>query len=314
VEIQFAGLSFVSPERVRFRYRMEGFDNEWIDSGTRRSAIYTNLGPGKYRFAVLAANNDGRWSATPAVLDIEQAPFFRQTPTFLVLCAAGAGGVIGLFFFSWARRIRAEYEGKVSERARIALELHDTVAQELVSVRLLLDLAARASESDAAASRAHIERAYVVTKEIIQEVRRVLADLRPRALEREGFAAALQKFAKQATEGSTSRANVVVHGTPRPLRPEVENDLLRIAQEAITNAMRHANAKTIEVELTYGTENVRLQVRDDGVGSGELDLDVLARERYGVQGMRDRAARMKAQFRMTSRISEGTEVSVHIDA
>jgi ligand-binding sensor domain-containing protein/signal transduction histidine kinase len=313
LEIQFAGLSFVAPERVHFRYRMEGFDGDWIDGGARRSAIYTNLGPGKYRFAVMAANNDGLWSAAPATLDVEQAPFFHQTAAFLALCGLGVAALVALLTLSWTRRVRAEYAGKLAERARIALELHDTVAQELVSVRLLLDMAAGTLASDAAATRRHLERAAVVSREILGELRRVLANLRPSALDKEALPAALEAFAKQAAEGSSPRPRVEVQGTPRPLPPEMENDLLRIAQEAITNALRHANASRVEVELTYESEHVRLRVVDDGVGSGEHDLQALANERYGVQGMRERAARMSAHFRMTSRISEGTEVSVRVD-
>ena len=313
LEIQFAGLSFAAPERVHFRYRLEGFDSDWIDGGTRRTAIYTNLSPGSYRFAVLAANNDGLWSAAPATLDIEQAPFFHQTPAFVALCVLGVAALGALFFFSWTRRIRAEYAGKLAERARISLELHDTVAQELVSVHLLLDLAAGTLASDGAATRRYIERAAAVSQETLGEVRRVLANLRPSALDEKPLPAALESFVNQAAEGFSPRPHVVVHGTPRPLPPEIENDLLRIAQEAITNALHHANASRVEVELLYEAERVRLRVVDDGVGSGEHDLQALASERYGVRGMRERAARMKAQFRITSKSSEGTEVSVHID-
>ncbi|HEV8628895.1 MAG TPA: two-component regulator propeller domain-containing protein [Thermoanaerobaculia bacterium] len=314
LEIQFAGLSFAAPERVHFRYRLEGFDGDWIDGGTRRSAIYTNLSPGSYRFAVVAANNDGLWSAAPATLDIEQAPFFHQTPAFVALCVLAVAALGALFFFSWTRRIRAVYAGKLAERARISLELHDTVAQGLVSVHLLLDLAAGTLASDAAATRRYIERAAAVSQETLGEVRRVLANLRPSALDEKPLPAALESFVNQAAEGFSPRPHVVVQGTPRPLPPEVENDLLRIAQEAITNALRHANASRVEVELLYETERVRLRVVDDGVGSGEHDLQALASERYGVRGMRERAARMKAQLRITSKVSEGTEVFVHVDA
>jgi signal transduction histidine kinase len=314
IEVQFAGLSFAAPERVRFRYRLEGFDPGWIDAGTRRSAIYTNLRPNRYRFSVIAANNDGRWSKTPATMDIEQKPFFHQTSAFFALCALAAAALVAGFLMSWTRRVRAEFAGKLAERARIARELHDTVAQELISVNMLLDLAADTAQGDAAASRRYIERAAATSHDSLQQVRRVLDDLRAPAGGDEDLAVALETFAGQIAERSTVRPAVVIHGTPRPLGPEMENDLLRIAQEAMTNALRHANASRVDVELTFGTGNVHLRVRDDGIGSGEHEVRALTRERYGIQGMRERATRMKAQFLMTSRISEGTEISVHVDA
>lgn len=313
LEVQFASLSFTAPDRVRFRYRLEGFDPDWIEAGTRRSAIYTNLGPGQYRFVVTAANRDGVWSRAAATLPVVQVPFFHQTATFLALCILGVAALIGLFLFSWTRRIRAEFTGKLAERARIARELHDTVAQELISVGMMLDLATQASESDAGASRQYIERAATMSHDSLQEVRRVLADLRSPALEGDGLPDALETFAARAADRSPVRPTVVVHGSPRRLPPETENDLYRIAQEAITNAMQHASASRVDVELSYERARVHLSVRDDGVGSDDSGLDAAGRDRFGVQGMRERAARMNAELRITSRVIGGTEVSVHVD-
>jgi ligand-binding sensor domain-containing protein/signal transduction histidine kinase len=311
LEVQFAGLSFTAPDRVRFRYRLEGFDREWIDAGTRRSAIYTNLGPATYRFAVMAGNSDDRWSREAATLDIEQLPFFHQTRAFTALCSLGAAALIWIFLLSWTRRVRAEYAGKLAERARIARELHDTVAQELVSVGMMLELAASVAESDSAASRRHIERAATISHESLHEVRRVLADLRAPALDGDDLPAALKTFAARSANGSSVRPTVVVHGAPRRLSTETENDLFRIAQEAITNALRHAGASRVEVELSYESSRVRLRVRDDGSGDGELDAT--ARERFGIRGMKERAARMNAQLLVTSKVNEGTEVSVQVN-
>lgn len=298
VELQYAALTFIAPEQVRFRYRLEGFDAAWIEAGNRRSAVYTNLGPGTYRFLVTAANSDGVWSVAPATLAVEQLPFFRQTAAFLVLCVLAGAALVALFLYLWTRRVRAEFAGKLAERSRIALELHDTVAQELVGMRLLLDLAGGSLGRDDAATRDHLERAAATSRNVLQEVRRVLADLRPAPLEDESLPAALKRFAPE----------VVVKGTARPLRPEVEDNLLRIAQEAITNALRHAQASRVEVELIYAPERVELHVRDDGIG-------VSPREgRFGLQGMRERAERMNAELRITSKSGEGTEIAVEVEA
>jgi len=313
LEVQFAGLSFTAPDRVRFRYRLEGFDSDWIDAGTRRSAIYTNLGPGDYRFAVIAANSDGKWSREAATLRVEQRPFFRQTRAFIVLCALAIAAVIAAFLYSWMRRIRAEFAGKLAERARIARELHDTVAQELISVGMMLDRAALASESDAVASRHYIERAATISHDSLQEVRRVLANLRASTLEEDGLPSALESFAARAGDGSSVRPAVFVRGVPRRLPPDIENDLFRIGQEAITNALHHAGASRIDVELSYESDHVRLRVRDDGADAGAHEIDAIAGERFGIRGMRERAGRMKAELLIKSTLREGTEVSVHVD-
>jgi ligand-binding sensor domain-containing protein/two-component sensor histidine kinase len=314
LEVHFAGLSFAAPERVQFRYMLAGFDSDWIDAGTRRTAVYTNLAPGHYSFRVIAANNDGRWSTVPAVMIIEQKPFFHQTVTFAVLCGLGGIALIAYFLIGYAQRIKAEYVGKLAERGRIARELHDTLAQELVSVQYLLNLANEAAGADLQTCRRHIGRASEISKESLREVRRVLADLRPSALEEDHLGTALQRFATRATDGSTPAAKVIVNGTPRSLPPEIENDLLRIGQEAITNALRHAHASRVDVELTYSNDHVHLCVRDDGVGVDEHDPAPPKRDHYGVTGMRERATRMSARFMITSTVSAGTEISVEVKA
>jgi ligand-binding sensor domain-containing protein/signal transduction histidine kinase len=307
LEVHYAGLSLAAPERVRFRYRLLGFDRGWIDGGGRRTAVYTNLPAGTYSFAVAAANNDGVWSSAPATMAIEQEPHFHQTMAFAVLCALGALAVIAFLFHVYARRLQAEYDGKLAERGRIARELHDTLAQELVGMQLQLNLAREASGADPAAMRGHIDRAFDIGRATLADVRRMLADLRPSALDDVQLGTALRRFAAAAAEGERPRVDVVVQGEPRPLPAGVDSDLLRIGQEAITNAVRHAHASRIEVELAYLRERVRLRVRDDGVGGASA-----GGQGYGLVGMRERAERMRGRFELRSEASAGTEVVVEV--
>lgn len=313
LEINYAGLSFAAPERVRFRYALDGFDVNWVDAGSRRTAIYTGLRHGTYRFRVLAANEDGIWSTAAAGLTIEQAPFFYQTYTFAAICGVALIGLIGILLKLWAGRMRSEFAAALSERRRIAREFHDTVAQELVGVGLQLNLAVTSLDEDSKSTRRHIARATALTQESLQHIRRVLADLRTPAIEGEHIAAALEKFSAQLAEDWPIKPRVIVQGKPRRFEPAVENELVRIGQEAITNAVRHANAQKIDVELTFRGRKLTLRVLDDGVGSGKHDLEALARERYGVAGMRERAARIGAIFKMKSHLGEGTEVIVQFN-
>ena len=314
LELQYAGLSFLAPERVHFLYRLEGFDRDWIDAGPRRSAVYTNLGPGQYRFLLRAANSDGVWTESPATLRVEQLPFFHQTYAFFALCAIGAALLLWAFFRWRVMRMELAFSAVLAERARIAREFHDTIAQGLTGVRLQLGLAADAMESDPAFSQRALQKAESMTRDNLREVRRALADLRAEVLEGDDLGVALQKFAVQATNGGSVVPRVLVRGEPRRLHAPIENDLLRIGQEAITNALLHANATHIDVELTFRRRRVTLRVRDDGVGSDPHLAENLARARYGVAGMRERAGLMGAQFAIRSRPAEGTEVTVDVRA
>lgn len=313
LEVQYAGLSYSAPERVRFRYRLQGFDRGWIDADTRRSAVYTNLSPGTYRFEVIAANNDGVWSAAPAALDVEQVPFFRQTALFVVLWVLGGAALAAYLFVSYMKRIRAEFAGKLAERARIARELHDTLAQQLVGAKLQLSLAAESLPADADGARKRIESGAGIIRDSLVEIRRVLAELRPPALAENGLPAALEDVAARAADIGELRPQVIVKGAPRPLDPPVENDLLRIGQEAIVNAVRHSHARRVDVELTYLPDRVQLRVSDDGIGAVEPNGPSDTERHYGIAGMRERAARINARLTINTAASKGTEVAVEVN-
>jgi ligand-binding sensor domain-containing protein/signal transduction histidine kinase len=311
-DFAFAGLSFVAPEKVRYKYRLEGFDKDWVDGGDRRVAYYTNLGPGDYRFEVIASNNDGVWSRTPAVLSFRLRPHFYRTAWFYALCA------LGLVLLAWQlyalrlRQVRARFNAVLQERNRIARELHDNLAQEILGVSVQLEIVARLLNTSTEAARTHLDRARALVRSSIAEARRYVWDLRSQSLEERDLPTALAEMTRRLTAESGVQTQFQVGGTFRPLPPQVENNLLRIGQEAVNNAVRHAQARTITVNLDFDVRGVRLSVKDDGRGFDRQSQANGSNGHFGLVSMRERAEEMGGSVQINSSPGEGSEVAVSI--
>jgi ligand-binding sensor domain-containing protein/signal transduction histidine kinase len=310
-DFHYAGLSFVAPEKVRYRYRLAGFDKDWVEGGARRVAYYTNLGPGDYRFEVMACNNDGVWSLAPAAFEFTLRPHFYRTPWFYALCALGLALAAAQLYFMRVRQMKARFAAVLQERNRIAREIHDNLAQEILGASVQLELVARLMPRSTEAARTHLDRARALVRSSIAEARRYVWDLRSQSLDDRDLPAALAEMTRRLTAESRVQTQFQVSGTFRPLPPQVENNLLRIGQEAVNNAVRHAGAGLITVELSFDAENVRLSVRDDGRGFDPRQ-DGGVEGHFGILGMRERAAEMGGTVAVNSRPGEGTEVSVGV--
>ena len=310
-DFHYAGLSFVAPEKVRYKYRLEGFDKDWIDGGARRVAYYTNLGPGDYRFEVMACNNDGVWSRAPASFSFTLRPHFYRTPWFYALVAAALAFVAAQAYFLRVRQMKARFAAVLQERNRIARELHDNLAQEILGVSVQLELVARLLPRSTEAAKTHLDRARALVRASIAEARRYVWDLRSQSLEDRDLATALSEMTRRLTAESGVQTQFEVSGTFRPLTPQVENNLLRIGQEAVNNAVRHARARLITVNLSYDAREVRLSVRDDGRGF-DPQADGSADGHFGILGMRERAAEMGGTVNIHTRPGHGTEVLVGV--
>lgn len=231
-EFHYTALSFTVPERVRFRYLLEGFDREWVDAGTRRAAYYTHIPPGHYQFKVLACNDDGVWSTHPASFRFYLQPYFLAA-----LLAAFAAHRFRL------RRVRTRFSAILAERTRIACDLHDTLAQSISGVVLQLD-AARCHFGDRPdESQHHLLRAADLARDGLLQARRAVWQLRDPSLQPGDIAQALIDMAQQLSVDSGIPIKVVISGEPLPLPEASEEQLLRISQEAITNALKHAQAQ-----------------------------------------------------------------------
>jgi ligand-binding sensor domain-containing protein len=278
-QFDYAGLSFTAPQKVRYRYMLEGFDRDWTDAGARRSAYYTNIPPGRYTFRVQAANNDGLWNTAGAALTFELRPHYYQTTWFLVLLLLAAAGMIVLLLRLRLRRAEGEFRAVLGERNRIAREIHDTLAQGYVGISVQLEVLAellRLKKPEEASKHLDLTRSYV----------------------REGMT--------EAEDGHGLEAKFSIFGAYRPMPPGTEREFLRVAQEAIHNVKKHAGAKQLLVQLEYGRDAVALEVRDDG--SGFAAQQGPQPGRFGLTGMRERAAAIGGTLEVASEPGAGTTV------
>ena len=312
VEIDYAALSYTAPEKVRFKYKLEGFDKEWVDAGTRKFAYYANLPPGHYKFQVIAGHVDGPWNEQGKSFGFYLKPHFYQTSLFLALIIAGALLLAGLLYRLRMVELRARYSAVLGERNRIAREIHDTLAQNLAGIALQLDSVNMHSPDIPAGLRQRLDQACNLVRYSLSEARRSVSDLRSDELERRELAAALPEIAERMAASAALETHVQVIGTPRRQNPVTEKNLLRIFQEAMANAVQHAGARRIDVELRYSSDHLVLWVRDDGSGFDTEKIIPLGVGHYGLTGMRERAERIGGRLTLKSELGLGTELLVEV--
>jgi len=308
----YSAPSFVAPEKVRFKYRLEGFDRDWVDAGSRRSAYYTNLRPGNYRFQVIACNNDGVWNQTGAAFGLYLKPYFYQTYWFYGLCLLLMALLAWQLYRLRVRRIQAQFGAVLAERTRIAREIHDNLAQEMLGISVQLEVVARTLPAEAEVARTHLDRVRLLVRHGIAEARRYVWDLRSQALENKDLSAALSDTARRLTAESAIDIQVEVSGTFRPLSVAIEDNLLRIGQEAINNAVQHAAAQHIFVNLVFDPQRVRLSVRDDGRGFDSKAKGNGQAGHFGLVGMKERTTQIGGTLSIHSGNGSGTEIVVDV--
>jgi signal transduction histidine kinase len=251
VEVHYTGLSFQAPEKIRFKYLLEGFDKEWVDAGIRRMAYYTHLSPGDYRFRVMACNSDGVWNESSASFDFHLSPYFYQGSWFYLLCAAIVTLMALAVHRFRVRAMKARFSAVFAERNRIAGELHDTVEQGLAMILLQLESAAAKLSESAEGARKHLELAGSLVKHNLVEARHSVFELYSQEWENRDLVTAVSQLAEQLTAGSPVEARAQVSGSPRNLSASASHHLLLICQEAITNALKHAGASQICTTLSF---------------------------------------------------------------
>jgi ligand-binding sensor domain-containing protein/signal transduction histidine kinase len=323
VTFSYTGLSLSVPERVRFRYKLDGLDRNWSDPVSTREAVYTNLGAGSYRFRVIASNSDGLWNGTESTLQFQIQPMLWQTwwfrigsVLFLILAALL---VLRLRTVRLTRQMNVRFEERLAERTRIARELHDSLLQgfqglmfRLQAVRNLLpERPAEAVEAlDAALDRAD---------QVVAEGRGTVEDLRQSTVVNHDIVQALgalgQELAPTPTNNGTSVFRVLVEGKPRDLDPILRDEIYRIAREALRNAFHHSKAHHIEAEISYGDSQFSLRVRDDGEGiDPAIFRDGKRAGHWGLPGMRERAEQFGGHLEVWSEYGAGTEVELMVPA
>jgi signal transduction histidine kinase/ligand-binding sensor domain-containing protein len=313
-EFDYVGLSFTAPQKVRYRYMLDGFDHGWTEAGARRSAYYTNIPPGKYTFRVQAANNDGLWSTAGAALAFELRPRFYQTGWFYVLLLVAAAALVLLVLRQRLRRAESEFRAVLGERSRIAREIHDTLAQGYVGISAQLEVLGellRKGKKEESVAQLDLTRAHV--REGLAEARQSIWALRTQDSSENTLPVKMRRIA-EAAGGAGLKAEFSIFGAYRPLPPGTEQELLRVAQEAIHNVKKHAGARQLFVQLEYRPGTITLEVRDDGRGGAAEKKAGSAQGHFGLTGMRERAEAIGGTLEVSSQAGEGTAVRLSAPA
>jgi signal transduction histidine kinase len=323
LEMDYTALSLVAPEKVLFRYKLEGHDHDWQNVGNRRAAFYTDLPPGNYRFRVIASNNSGVWNDEGATLDFSIAPAYWQTTWFRALCVAAILAFLWMLYWRRMRQLahvfETRVEAQVEERTRLARELHDTLLQSFNGLLLRFRTVQALFSKNPDEARKILDSAIDQTRQALTEGRQAVQGLRSSAIGGQELADAIktltEELAADPTHPTPAEVRLNIEGTPRPLRPLIRDEIYRIASEALRNALRHAGASRIEIQLGYDEGSFELRVRDDGKG---IDPKFLADEslpgHFGLQGMRERAERMGAALKVWSAPASGTELALSVPA
>lgn len=329
LEIHYTGLSFIKPEHVRFRYRLEGLDKEWVDAGTRRTAYYSHLPPGTYTFAVMAANSDGVWNTTGANLRVIVHPPFWRTWWFLALSGLA---VIGLGLLIYKRRVwhlrKAHREQEAfsrrlivsqeNERKRIAAELHDGLGQSLAIIknRAALSLTTPQDHERALEQLGEITAAAA---EAIDEVRHVAYDLRPYQLDRLGLTRALQSMLEKIQDSGGLSIMSEIDEIDNIFPKELEINLYRIVQESVSNIIKHAQATQARVMIKRGGREVSLTIEDNGRGFNPAEASAAETNNrrgaggFGLIGIRERAYTLGGKTTFHSEQGKGTTVLIRFN-
>jgi signal transduction histidine kinase/ligand-binding sensor domain-containing protein len=314
LEIDYTALSFVVPQKVRFRYKLEGRDDDWQEAGTRRQAFYSDLGPGQYRFHVIACNNDGVWNDKGATLDFSVLPAVYQTAWFRAACLLTGLFIVWTFYRLRTRQIEAaistRFEERLAERTRLARELHDTLLQTIQGSKMIVDdlldppvVSGRPREVMGRLSGA--------LAQALLELRTALNSLRNATTAGNDLAEAFRRAADDCANRGVANIAFIIEGTAREMDPIVRDEIYRIGHEAIRNACHHSGADRIEVQLSYG-DDLTFSVHDNGRG---IDPEVAAHgksDHFGLQGMRERAKRSGGTLTISSSINSGTKLELMI--
>ncbi|WP_430389917.1 sensor histidine kinase [Dyella sp. 20L07] len=315
VDIKYTAPSLANPKRVNFQYKLDGVDNDWQDAGQRRSAFYTNLGPGDYRFHVRAFNEDGVVSKDSQSLGFAIAAAWYQTAAFKALCVALI--LASLLALHWLRmrqdrsRFLIRMEARNDERDRIARDLHDTLLQSVQGLIMhFQSVAVRIPEGQPA--RIALDGALDSADKVVAEARGRVLDLRSNTCG--DLRAVLEQTGVELTAGQSMRFKILIEGRPRELTTQVYWEVLSIAKEAMFNAYQHSNGTLLEVEIAYLSSALRVRLRDDGIGVLEDVLQAGRPNHWGISGMRERADKISAKFSIWSGEGEGCEIEVIVPA
>ena len=307
LDFTFSILHLSPTPRLRFRHRLDGFDRDWRDAGTRTTASYTNLPPGSYRLVVEAYSTQGTYGQA-ATWSFELPPTLYETRAFRVFALCAVSMLVVIAWWLRTRIVRRQFAAVLAERARVSREIHDTLLQGVLGISLHLDHLQHAPPLDDAENRRRFERLRLQLEAYIRDARQSILDLRSPVFEHRTFEEALNELAARLTADSDLRFSVKVRGKPRECPARVENELMRIAHEAIVNAVRHSGGTSIQVELRFDDAAIVLRVTDDGHGFDLERASSFDTKRFGLQSMKERAKSFGGDLSVVTGMDRGTDV------
>ncbi len=318
VELHLAAINLANPQKIRLQYRMEGVDSDWLDGTWSRRVVYSNIPAGAHRLLVRGTDSVGHWDARQVVYEVIQQPHFYATPLFEVTATVAVALLIALAYVIRIRYVvkqaRIIMEQRQVERGAVARDLHDTFLQGVQGLILRFHTGTQQLPLTHPIRRM-FEETLGQSDAVMAEGRKLLVDLHTTTSKPNDLATALANYGEQMQEGRSGGFKVAVNGNGRPLHPIVFEELSRIGKEAFGNAFRHSMARSIEAELSYERNELRMRIRDDGVGIDPNILKEGSRDGHlGLVSMRERARNIGAQLDLWSRTGVGTEIELRIPA
>ncbi len=323
LEIDYTGLSFIKPEQVRFRYRLENLDDDWTEAGTRRTAFYPYLPPGTYTFRVTAANSDNVWNETGATISITVVPPFYQRWYLIAVCAA-----LALFVFyaiyrarvsqlERARLAQEEFSRKLlasqeQERQRIASELHDTLGQSLLIIKNRVALAQTDVDERETVEEQLSELSHSAAA-AIEECREIAYNLRPYQISRFGLSKTLYGIFMRLNEVTQIRATAEIDDIDGVLSPEAEINIYRIVQETVNNIIKHSAASEALLAVKRGDNEITILIEDDGRGFLQSSVKTNGKGGFGLMGIAERVKMLHGIYEIESAPESGTRIRIKFD-
>jgi signal transduction histidine kinase/ligand-binding sensor domain-containing protein len=313
ITFKYADTNLSVPERTYFRYRLDGSDQGWSNEVALRQVVYTNLGPGSYRFRIMASNGMGMWNGPETTFPFVVEPALWQTWYFRLACVFLLLSLVALVYRLRLARLtehlNQRFQDRLAERTRIAQDLHDTLLQGVLSASMQLDLA-EDQIPEGSPAKPLLRRVLELMSQVTEEGRQALKGLRTTESHSLNLESAMSRLPAEFAPDEKIAYRVVVHGEPQTLRPAVRDEVYRVGREAVVNAFVHAQASSVEVEIEYANRHLRLLVRDDGCGIDPVVLCDGREGHWGLGGMRERSEGIGAQLTLRSRVGAGTEVEL----
>ncbi len=322
-EISYTALSFINSENLRFKYKLEGLDSDWVDAANRRTAYFSHVPPGNYTFRVIAANSDNVWNEQGAAIEIVVRPAFYQTWWFLIL-GVTAIGLITLAFnrrrlnesrrrqFAQEEFSRRLINAHETERRRVAAELHDSIGQSLAMIKNSAVFGANTANnlSEAKEQLAEISGA---SAQAISEVREIAYNLRPYLVDRLGLTEAISELLEKVEDNSALEIDEKLDNVDDLFEKEAEISIYRIVQESLNNIMKHSGATKVRVSMTETERSVKIEIADDGKG---FDVDSASetnkRGGFGLLGMSERVRMLGGTIIIESAVGKGAKINIEL--